>query len=50
MPLEIVDGPLKGLCSRAVIILNEKNEIVYTEQVSEIANEPNYEKALQMLK
>lgn len=50
VPLEIVDGPLKGLCSRAVIILNEKNEIVYTEQVSEIANEPNYEKALQMLK
>lgn len=50
VPLEIVDGPLKGLSSRAVIILNEKNEVVYTEQVSEIANEPNYEKALQMLK
>lgn len=50
VPLEIVDGPLKGLCSRAVIILNDKNEVVYTEQVSEIANEPNYEKALQMLK
>ena len=50
IPLEIVDGPLKGLCSRAVIILNEKNEVVYTEQVSEIAHEPNYEKALQVLK
>ena len=50
VPLEITDGPLKGLTSRAVIILNEKNEVVYTEQVSEIANEPNYEKALQMLK
>lgn len=49
-PLDIVDGPLKGLCSRVVIILNEKNEITYTEQVYEIANEPNYEAALEALK
>jgi thiol peroxidase len=49
-PVEIIDGPLKGLCSRVVIIVNEKNEITHTEQVYEIANEPNYEEAINALK
>ncbi|MBC7427367.1 MAG: thiol peroxidase [Bacteriovorax sp.] len=44
--LDIIDGPLKGLCSRVIMIINEKNEIIYTEQVAEIANEPNYQEAL----
>lgn len=47
--LEIADGPLKGLHSRAVIIVNEEGKVVYTEQVPEIAQEPDYEKALQAL-
>ena len=46
IPLDFVDGPLKGLCSRVVIVINEKNEIIYTEQVAEIAHEPNYAEAL----
>jgi len=45
-PLDIIDGPLKGLCSRCIIIVNEKNEIIYTEQVMELSNEPNYEEAI----
>ncbi|MDD4974661.1 MAG: thiol peroxidase [Bacteriovorax sp.] len=49
-PVDIIDGPLKGLCSRAIIVLNEKNEITHNEQVYEIANEPNYELALDALK
>jgi thiol peroxidase len=49
-PLDIVDGPFAGLCSRVVIVLNEKNEITYNEQVYDIANEPNYEEALNALK
>ena len=44
------DGPLIGLCSRAIIILDENNKVLYTEQVSEIADEPNYEAALTALK
>jgi thioredoxin-dependent peroxiredoxin len=47
--LEIVDGPLAGLCSRAVIVLDEKNRVVYSEQVPEIAQEPSYEAALAAL-
>ncbi|MDF2930940.1 MAG: thiol peroxidase [Chryseobacterium sp.] len=46
----ITDSPMKGLLSRAVIVTDENNKVVYTEQVSEIANEPNYEAALDALK
>ncbi|PKF75639.1 thiol peroxidase [Chryseobacterium sp. PMSZPI] len=46
----ITDSPLKGLLSRAVIVTDENNKVVYTEQVSEIADEPNYEAALAALK
>lgn len=48
--LEFTDGPLKGLCSRAVIVLDENNQIIHTEQVAEIADEPNYEGVLTALK
>jgi thiol peroxidase len=47
--LEITDGPLAGLHSRVIIVINENGSILYTEQVSEIANEPNYEAALSVL-
>lgn len=47
--LEITDGPLANLHSRCVIILNEKHEVIYTEQVPEIVDEPDYEKALAAL-
>lgn len=46
----ITDSPMKGLLSRAVIVTDEDNKVVYTEQVSEIADEPNYEAALAALK
>ncbi|MBA2368545.1 MAG: thiol peroxidase [Candidatus Protochlamydia sp.] len=45
----IVDGPLKGLCSRAVILLDKDNKVLYTEQVPEITQEPNYEAVLKQL-
>lgn len=48
--LEITDGPLKGIHSRAIIILDEMGRILYTEQVPEITQEPNYDKALEALK
>lgn len=47
--LEIVDGPLAGLCSRAVLVLDADNKVVHSEQVPEIAQEPNYEAALAAL-
>ena len=46
----IVDGPMKGLLSRAVIVTDENNNVVYTEQVPEITDEPNYEAAINALK
>ena len=47
--LEITDGPLAGLHSRVVIVLDENGTVTYTEQVAEIADEPNYESALAAL-
>ena len=47
--VKIVDGPLKGVCSRAVVVLDPNNKVLYTEQVPEIAQEPNYDKALAAL-
>ena len=46
----ITSGPMKGLHSRAVVIIDENGKVVYTEQVPEIAQDPNYEKALEALK
>jgi thiol peroxidase len=47
--LEITDGVLAGLHSRAVIVLDENGTILHTEQVMEIADEPNYDAALAVL-
>ena len=44
--LEITDGPLAGLCARAVIVVNGAGEVTYTQLVGEIADEPDYEAAL----
>ena len=46
----LVDSPLQGLFSRAIVVVDEKGTVVYTEQVPEIAQEPDYEKALAALK
>ena len=43
------DGPLQGLLSRAVVVVDASGTVVYTEQVGEIANEPNYAGALKAL-
>jgi thioredoxin-dependent peroxiredoxin len=48
--LEIVDGPLQGLHSRAVVVLDEQGKVVYNQQVPEIVDEPDYNKALEALK
>lgn len=47
--LEIVDGPLKGLLSRCIIVADEEGTVLYTEQVPEITIEPNYKAALEVL-
>lgn len=41
----IVDGPLQGIAARAVVVLDENHQIIYTELVPEIAQEPNYDQA-----
>lgn len=45
----ITDGPLQGLCSRGVVILDNNNKVIYVEQVPEITEEPNYDAAIAAL-
>ena len=47
--LEITNGPLAHLHSRAIVIIDENGNVIYTEQVPEITNEPNYDAALKAI-
>jgi thiol peroxidase len=44
--VRIADGPMAGLMSRAVLVLDENDVVVHAEQVPEIAQEPDYDAAL----
>jgi thiol peroxidase len=48
--VKIADSVLAGLTARAVIVLDSNNVVRYTELVSAIENEPNYDAALAALK
>jgi thiol peroxidase len=45
----IETGPLAGICARAVVVLDENDEVVHTELVREISEEPDYDAALAAL-
>ncbi|WP_319379901.1 thiol peroxidase [Thiomicrorhabdus sp.] len=47
--VSISTGPIKGLLSRAIVIINGEGKVIYTEQVPEIAQEPDYAAALAAL-
>lgn len=47
--IKIVDGPLEGLFARAVVVIDETGKVVHSELVPEIAQEPNYDKALKAI-
>lgn len=47
--LNIIDGPMAGLHSRCIVVINPDGKIIYTEQIGEIVEEPNYEMALASL-
>ncbi len=47
--VKFVNGPLEGLLSRAVVVIDENGVVQYTEQVQEVTEEPNYTQALASL-
>lgn len=47
--VELIEGPLKGLSARAVVILDENGKVIYTELVPDITQEPDYSAALSAL-
>lgn len=42
----IQDGPLAGITARAIVVLDQNDQVVHTELVSEITSEPNYDDAM----
>ena len=48
--VRIVDGVLAGICARAVVVLDRDDVVRYTELVPDIAQEPDYAKAIAALK
>lgn len=48
--VRITDGPLAGVFSRAVVVIDAAGKVIYTEQVPEITQEPDYDAALATLK
>jgi len=47
--VRLTDGPLAGLAARALVIIDERGHVSYTQLVDEIADEPDYEAAIQAL-
>ena len=47
--VQIMEGPLSGMFSRAVVVLDENNTVVYREQIEDLGEEPNYIAAYQAL-
>lgn len=45
----ISDGPLAGICARAVLVLDEQDRVIHSELVPEIAQEPDYDAAMAVL-
>ena len=45
-----ISGPLTGLLSRSVVVIDEAGKVIYTEQVQETTEEPDYDSALAALK
>ncbi|HHZ8823670.1 TPA: thiol peroxidase [Klebsiella pneumoniae] len=46
----IATGPLAGLAARAVVVIDENDQVVYSQLVNEITEEPDYDAALAALK
>ena len=46
----MADGPLKGLLARAVVVIGKDRKVKYVELVSEVTQEPNYSKVLEILR
>lgn len=46
----ITSGPMRGLLARAVVIIDPKGKVIYSELVNEVTREPNYEAALKAVK
>lgn len=48
--VQLNEGAFKGLLARAVVVADEKGNVLHTELVDNIGSEPNYDAAIDALK
>ena len=48
--VDMVSGPIAGLCARAVVVLDEYNQVLYSELAEEVTDHVHYDQALAVLK
>ncbi|HLU86130.1 MAG TPA: thiol peroxidase [Taishania sp.] len=48
--VKMIDGPLKGLLARSIVVIDENGKVLHTELVDDIVHEPNYDAAVNVLK
>jgi thiol peroxidase len=48
--VEFIDGPLAGLLARSIVVLDENDTVLYTQQVPENGDEPDYDPALKAVR
>jgi thiol peroxidase len=48
--VEYVDGPLAGLLARAVVVIDENDRVVYTQQGPDTSQEPDYQAVLKAVR
>ncbi|MFM7819886.1 MAG: thiol peroxidase, partial [Actinomycetota bacterium] len=48
--VNLASGVLKGVLARAIVVADENGKVLHTELVGEIANEPNYDAAINSLR
>lgn len=47
--VEFTEDPMRGLLSRAILVLDEEGKVIHREQVAEVTNEPDYDAALKAI-
>lgn len=47
--VELIDGPLAGLTARAILVLNETDQVIYARWITEITEEPDYQEVFDFL-
>ena len=44
--VQMIDGPIAGLLARSIVVVDENDQVIYTQQVPEVSQEPDYDEVM----